>query len=166
MSIDAIHVQVDQSDLPDEQPTKQRKTRQPRSTVDVKAWETSCQLVLLVVSAVIAWQLDKDYLVMTQDELQAICSPLGRIISRQKWAKAGSKYLVDTQDYMLLTFAGLQYLDRITTIQKAEKQAHASQNQHSQVDQPDRQSATHVPFSSNQQATDAVTVGGIRIVGA
>lgn len=164
--MDAIHVSVDQSDLPDEQPTKQRRTRQPRATVDVKAWETSCQLVLLVVSAVIAWQLDKDYLVMTQDELQAICSPLGRIISRQKWAKAGSKYLVDTQDYMLLTFAGLQYLDRITTIQKAEKAHHASQNQYQQADQSHRESAKHEPVFANNQSADGTVVAGIKIIGA
>jgi hypothetical protein len=77
--------------------------------------------VLVLLTAVLAWQLDKGYLVMNQAELSAISSPLGRILSRQKFARAGGKYLLDMQDYIMLAFAGLQYVDRITTLQKAEQ---------------------------------------------
>lgn len=143
MSIDdAIHVPVDEPEA--EVPKRGRK---PRTTaVNTAAWEQTSQLVLVILTAVIAWQLDKGYLVMQPQELAAISSPLGRILSRQKFAKAGGKYLLDMQDYLLLAFAGLQYVDRITTQQKAEQHAR-SQQAHTSFGQSTSGNG-NIPFTS------------------
>lgn len=139
---DAIHVPVDESES--EAPKRGRKPR--TSAVNTAAWEQTSQLVLVILTAVIAWQLDKGYLVMQPQELAAISSPLGRILSRQKFAKAGSKYLLDMQDYLLLAFAGLQYVDRITTQQKAEHHAR-SQQAHTSFGQPTSGNG-NIPFTA------------------
>lgn len=76
-------------------------------------------------SVLLAMWLDVEAAALEPGEADAIAEPLARILSRQSWGKKVSRYLVNGDDYVALTFALASYGLRVAPLVREKLSNHA-----------------------------------------
>lgn len=146
-------------ELPDIKSTPSRRTKS--GLFSARELSQGASTILVIVTSLLAVASKMPEAQMTEQEVRAICIPLGNIIERSRFNKVVGAAIVDKSDYLTMGYALYVYIERVSTTSK-ERRLNTNAQSTGYAQQPQPSSGLNGYSGASSGIQLPVTPAGIR----